>query len=52
MSTRKSMSAPRSSSAKGSGRGTAADSEANTEAVAEEDIKLSHGAIDFKKRMI
>lgn len=46
------MSALRSRSTEGSGRGTAADSEANTETVAEEDIKLSHGTIDFKKRMI
>lgn len=51
MSTRRSMSALRSRSAEGSVRGTAADSEANAETVAEEDIKLSHGAIDFKKIM-
>lgn len=50
MSTRRSMSALRSRSAEGSVRGTAADSEANAETVAE-DIKLSHGAIDFKKIM-
>jgi len=43
------MSAPRSSSAKGSGRGTAADSEADIGTGVEEDIKLSHVPIDFKK---